>query len=143
MVEPPKIDNEIVQEVAESPGNELSPPRQITIQQIRHPKKRLFIETFYANDGNVSDTCRKLKIVRDTFYYWLKTDPDFNHLIQEQKNQLMDDISAICTANAKNPSKEGVTERIFWLKTHHPEYRENKESIAFRDRNIEFVLTRG
>jgi hypothetical protein len=112
-----------------------------SIEQILHPQKRLFIETFYATDGNVSATTKAVKVHRHTFYDWYKNDPIFSALIDEQKKQLMDEIDAICRSNAKKD--QGITERIFWLKTHHPEYQQ-KDVLAYKDaQGNQFVLSRG
>lgn len=123
------------------PQKQEKEPKVVTIEQITHPRKRVFIETFYSTDGNISETCRLTKNVRETFYFWMRSDPIFSALINEQKKQLMDEIDQIVKNNARKP--QGITERIFWLKTHHPDYKENKESIAYRNNEIEFVLTRG
>lgn len=128
----------ILQEIAQL---ETRPPVDQSVRQLRHPLKERFIEHFYALDGNVSATCKASQINRDTYYYWLKTDQHFNALIQEQKNQLLDEIDQIVKNNARQP--QSITERIFWLKTHHPDYKENKESIAFKNNDVQFVLTRG
>ena len=124
---PSKVDK--VQDVAPS------------IEQIEHPLKRLFIETFYATDGNVSATTKAVKVHRRTYYEWMNKDPIFFALIEEQKKQLLDEIDAICKSNAKKD--QGVTERIFWLKTHHPEYQQ-KDVLAYKDaQGNQFVLSRG
>lgn len=112
-----------------------------SIDQITHPKKKLFLEHFYATDGNVTQTTKAVKIHRRSFHHWMTTDPCFKHLIQEQRQQLLDDIDALCRSQAKKP--HGVTERIFWLKTHHPDYQQ-KDTLAFRDSlGNQFVMTRG
>lgn len=112
-----------------------------SIELITHPKKKLFLEHFYATDGNVTQTTKAVKIHRRSFYEWLNTDPCFKYLINEQRAQLLDDIDALCRSQAKKP--HSVTERIFWLKTHHPEYQQ-KDTLAFRDANgNQFVMTRG
>lgn len=124
---PSKVDK--VQDVAPS------------IEHISHPQKKLFLETFYAVDGNVTATTKAVKVSRHTFYDWYKNDLTFQLLIDEQKKQLLDEIDAICRGNAKKD--QGITERIFWLKTHHPEYQQ-KDVLAYKDaQGNQFVLSRG
>lgn len=114
---------------------------EFSIELITHPLKRLFIETFYATDGNVTKTTKAVGIHRRSYYEWIETDPCFKYLIQEQKQQLLDEIDAICRGQAKET--KSVTERIFWLKTHHPEYKQN-DTLAFRDAaGNQFVMSRG
>jgi hypothetical protein len=135
----PKTKKKIAKLIAPSPPDN----KEYSIEQITHPKKRLFLEHFYATDGNVSKTTKAIKIHRRCYYNWLETDPAFNYLIQEQKAQLLDEIDEICRNNAKSGSKESVTERIFWLKTHHPEYKQ-QDTLAYKDSNgNQFVLSRG
>jgi hypothetical protein len=116
----------------------ISPPKPV---QIRHPKKRLFIEHLYNLNGNVSAVCKITQISRDTYYHWLKTDNDFNRVIQEQKLQALDEYDQILRNKAK--TERGTTELIFFLKTHHPEYKETREQIAFKQGDSQWVLSRG
>lgn len=110
------------------------------VARITHPVKKIFLEHFYANDGNVSLCTSACGIHRRTFYHWMETDPDFNELITEQRKQLLDDMDSRLRERAK--TVRGTAELIFWLKTHHPDYQ-SKDTIAYRDNDKEFVLTRG
>lgn len=114
---------------------------QYSIEQITHPLKKLFLEHFYATDGNVTATTKAIRVHRRSFYEWMNTDPAFKYLVNEQRQQLLDEIDALCRSQAKK--ERSVTERIFWLKTHHPDYQQ-KDTLAFRDSaGNQFVMTRG
>lgn len=126
----------ILQQIA--PSNPVIAP--VSITQITHPKKKLFIEHYYATDGNVSFCTQAVKVSRKTFYNWVESDPIFAELIREQKQLLLDSMDQRLRERAK--SEKGTTELIFWLKTHHQEYKQN-DTFAYRDGDKEFVLTRG
>lgn len=112
----------------------------VSISQITHPKKKAFLEIFYATDGNVSECTRTVGVSRKLFYHWLSRDPVFNELINQQKEMLLDDMDMRLRNRAK--SVKGTAELIFWLKTHHRDYRQ-KETIGFKDGEKEFILSRG
>jgi hypothetical protein len=135
-----KLAKHIPQSIAPSPIKPVK-IKLYTIDQITHPKKKLFIETYYATNGNVTATTKAVKVHRRSFYNWLDTDPCFKALIDEQRAQLLDEIDEVCRNTAK--TKQGITDRIFWLKTHHPEYQQ-RDTMAFKDsQGNQFVLTRG
>lgn len=126
----------ILQQIA--PSNPVIAP--LSISQISHPKKRTFLEHYYSTDGNISFCTQAVGVSRHTFYDWCKNDPIFSELIAEQKKKLLDDMDERLRNRAK--SEKGTTELIFWLKTHHNEYKQN-DTFAYRDGDKEFILTRG
>ena len=77
-------------------------------------KKRLFLEAFELSVGNVSTTCSKIGISRNTFYQWKKKDLDFAQAVSDQEESLLDFAETML----HKAIKEGRTaELIFFLKT--------------------------
>ena len=76
-------------------------------------KKRKFIEVLEKNNFNVSDTCKKLKIARRTYYYWLE-DEEFSQSIDDSKETEIDGVES----ELHKLIKAGVPSAIiFYLKT--------------------------
>jgi DNA-binding protein Fis len=130
----------IPQQLAQSNPKSPVTVKAVLISQVKHPIKRRFLEQFYATDGNVSACTQSLGIHRHTYYDWVKNDEIFRYLIEEQKRKLLDDLDHQLVQRAK--SEKGTTELIFWLKTHHQDYKQN-DTFAYRDNDKEFILTRG
>lgn len=134
-IQPTKQQQEMLQDVAES--------KRIDIQQIQHPKKKAALEVYYSTNGNITKTCKAVNIDRSTFYEWAKTDPLFYELIEAQKAELLDTLKDEAIRRALDKENQSDTMLIFNLKNLHPEYRPQKESIAFQSEGMKFVLTRG
>lgn len=115
------------------------------ITQITHPKKKAFLEVFYATDGNITKSCNAVSIGRRTYYVWMQNDPLFKELVSEQFNQLLDEIENKVKQEAKNgEGKTALTARIFLLKSRHPDYKPQKETIGFENKDgVRFVISRG
>lgn len=131
--------------IAQTTPQALTPDYSLTqaIAQIAHPKKRVFLECLYAT-RNISKSARTALINRRTVYDWLENDPQFKEIYNNQLMEMLDDGKAKLINNALNAKgKEGVTELIFFLKSMHPDFKPAKESIAFKDNNIQFVISRG
>ena len=62
------------------------------ILAIKNPKKRVFLEMFYASLGNIKRTCYATHINRATFYNWMNTDERFASLIKLQQQELNDEM---------------------------------------------------
>lgn len=134
------IEGKIVQQVAPSLPDK--PPTN-PLDKIRHPKKLQFIETFYATGGNVTKTCRALKMPRCTYYWWMQKDPHFKAVIDEQFQEILDEANERLI-NRATKGKHSTAELIFLLKSRHPDYRP-VEKIGYEDKNkgIRFIVSRG
>ena len=79
-------------------------------------KKKAFIDMYTKAYGNVSKTCRELKMARKTFYEWMKVDPDFKADIEavEPEERFIDFIE---DAFHKKIEDGCTTSIIFGLKT--------------------------
>jgi len=112
--------------------------------QITHPKKKIALETYYALNGNVSRTCKALKIERRTWYNWLEQDPVFFEAINEQKQEVLDNLKDEALRRALDTSKENDTMLIFSLKSLHPEFKPQRDTMAYQSPDgTKFVLSRG
>lgn len=77
-------------------------------------KKGQFIEAFEATAGNISASCKKLNISRETYYRWCREDQEFREKIDETQESLLDLAETMLIKNIR----EGRTaEIIFFLKT--------------------------
>jgi len=73
-----------------------------------------FLEAYKSSACNVSISCQKVGISRNTFYEWKKADPEFNRAISEEDESLLDFAETMLF----KAIKEGKTpELIFFLKT--------------------------
>lgn len=76
-------------------------------------KERL-LKALEASLGVVTDACKKVKLSRQTFYKYLKEDPDFKAAVLELEEVALDTAESALF----NQIKEGnVTSIIFYLKT--------------------------
>ena len=77
-------------------------------------KKEKFLELLYLNMGNISETCRKMKITRQAVFYWAQRDEDFKIAFVEVEESLIDytESKLFELIKEKNP-----TAIIFYLKT--------------------------
>lgn len=112
--------------------------------QITHPKKKIALETYYALNGNITRTCKALKIERRTWYNWLENDPVFFEAINEQKQEVLDNLKEEALKRALDPNKENDTMLIFSLKSLHPEFKPQRDTMAYQSPDgTKFVLSRG
>tara|TARA_R110002167_G_scaffold27673_2_gene94039 strand:+ start:2965 stop:3345 length:381 start_codon:yes stop_codon:yes gene_type:complete len=77
-------------------------------------RKHLFLEVFETSACNVSVSCKKIGISRNTFYEWKKKDLLFAEAVKDQEEGLLDFAETMLY----RAIKEGKTaELIFFLKT--------------------------
>ena len=80
----------------------------------KEARKVAFLEVFEASACNVSVSCKKVGISRNTFYDWKKKDLAFAESVREQEEGLLDFAETMLY----KAIKEGKTpELIFFLKT--------------------------
>ena len=77
-------------------------------------KKKMFLEVFKDNAGNISQTCEAVGINRRTFYHWIDKDEKFREVVKEVEEGLIDFVESKLMMNIKE-GKE--TSMIFFLKT--------------------------
>jgi hypothetical protein len=84
-----------------------------TEEDKKRNKARL-LKALEASLGVVTDACKKVKLSRNTFYKYLKEDPDFKAAVLELEEVALDTAESALF----NQIKEGnVTSIIFYLKT--------------------------
>jgi hypothetical protein len=77
-------------------------------------KKEKFIEIFELSACNVSLSCKKAKIARQTFYNWIEEDSDFAEKIAEAQEGILDMAESMLLKKVREGS---TSELIFLLKT--------------------------
>ena len=87
-----------------------------------HLKKPAVLAAF-KNCANVTQACKSVDICRDTFYRWLREDPDFKAAYQESREQAIEALEDEAVRRAYAGSD---TLLIFLLKGARPQkYRDN------------------
>jgi len=81
-------------------------------------RKKKFLEVFRKELCNISATCEKLKISRDTYYKWLKKDKKFKKSIEEVKDLMINEAE---TQLLKNIKMGKETSLIFFLVNRAPD----------------------
>jgi hypothetical protein len=163
-VEMPESDSENVQNVQDSdsdaytpsiPGEEWIEKAMAMVRVFKHVHhsahdaekeeqertvlaKRAFLEIFRKNLGTISVTCDKANIGRQTYYLWMKTDPQFRSAImqvEDERHDLVED--EIMQAILKH---DGSMIR-FYAERRMPEYK-NKSTvdIVTGDKTFEDLL---
>ena len=77
-------------------------------------KKKALLSSFFKATGNVSHLCHQVGISRETFYKWLKTDPEFAARIRDEEEGLLDFAETCLFAMMADKIPAAV---IFYLKT--------------------------
>jgi hypothetical protein len=77
--------------------------------------KKEFPETLRRNLGNISATCEKLNIHRDTYYDWRAKDPEFDKACHDSLESLKDRAESVLYK--KVLVDEETTSLIFFCKT--------------------------
>lgn len=80
----------------------------------KESKKEDFVKFYESSACNVSVTCKRVGISRNTFYEWLKTDDKFEAKIKEEEEGLLDYAETMLFKKIKEGS---TAELIFFLKT--------------------------
>ena len=96
-------------------------------------RKENFLIVFEINTGNVSETCKKVGISRNTFYDWCKKDKEFNTKIKEIKESLLDFAESVLMKKIKNGD---ITALIFFLKT-KGKHRGYSERFEVENKEVE------
>jgi transposase-like protein len=106
--------------------------------------KKKFIETYSKKACNISETCRKIGMHRDTYYKWRNDDEEFRKACEEAEESLIDFAETQIMKNIKD-GKE--TSLIFFLKCKGKKrgYVEKQEiqhsgSIEFKAEDLEKFL---
>ena len=76
--------------------------------------KETFLELFYENFCNISETCKAVNKCRATYYDWMNNDAEFKKKVMEDQEALIDfsESQLLSLIKSKN-----VTSVIFHLKT--------------------------
>jgi hypothetical protein len=77
-------------------------------------KREDFLQAYELSGGNVSVSCKKIKISRETYYRWCREDREFDKKCREVDESLLD----LAETMLMKAIKDGKTaELIFFLKT--------------------------
>jgi len=58
-------------------------------------KKKLFLELCEKSRGNITMTCTKVEIYRDTYYKWCQSDPEFKRQVEQLRRsryEVLEDV---------------------------------------------------
>lgn len=80
----------------------------------RKELKESYLEAFDSSACNVSVSCKKVGISRNTFYEWKKDDLEFAEQCKEKEESLIDFAETMLYKGIKDGK---TTELIFFLKT--------------------------
>jgi len=67
-------------------------------------QKQAFVESLRTHDGNVTAACRAVRISRQTFYNWRKTDPTFDYETKNIREECLDQAEAELREISRDPS---------------------------------------
>lgn len=76
--------------------------------------KKAMIEALEKSLGIVSTACKITGITRTTFYYWVRTDPEFAENVKQVEELVLDFAESKLH---KQINQDNVTATIFFLKT--------------------------
>ena len=81
-------------------------------------KKKKFLKQLSENLGNVTETCKELKVGRRTYYNWKESDELFKEECDNVPEELLDLAEHSLLSEIKdNTTKNHITAVIFFLKT--------------------------
>ena len=63
-------------------------------QPYKKPTAEQFRQIVEATGGNLSSAARSLKVTRGTITFWIKTDPEFEQVVREERQRLFDEALA-------------------------------------------------
>ena len=76
--------------------------------------KEQFLKFYESSACNISATCKRINISRNTYYEWRKEDPIWNNLLIEEEEALLDFAETMLFKGIKDGK---TAELIFYLKT--------------------------
>ena len=77
-------------------------------------RKKAFIDAYDKTLCNVSSACKVVKISRNTFYHWCKTDESFKERIDELNEEAVDFAESMLKKNIREQKEASI---FFFLKT--------------------------
>ena len=77
-------------------------------------KKKKFLNVLLSKDFNVSETCKEIKISRQTYYDWLNNDNVFSQCVEDIKEVEIDVVESALQELIKAGNPAAI---IFYLKT--------------------------
>jgi len=101
-------------------------------------KKQKFIENLKLVNGQMAKACALTGISHMTYYRWQEKFPSFRDEVNEIKAHINDHVE---TQLFKNINGGNVGAQIFFLKTHHPEYKDEHPVVIERMQINQVKLT--
>jgi ACT domain-containing protein len=82
---------------------------------------------------NVSMACEKVGVARNTYYTWLKADPDFRQEVDEAVLSGTDSINDLAESKLLTHINNGNLRAIeYWLNNNKKSYIKPREKITFK-----------
>jgi hypothetical protein len=78
----------------------------------RARNKEVFLDVLVKKANNVTAACKAVKIRRDTYYLWIKEDPEFAQAVQHAKESCKDLFEGFLVTQSRNGNS---TATMGWL----------------------------
>jgi len=92
-------------------------PNRPVMEKNRAKRKANFLNAYYQNRCNVSETCRQIGIDRKTYYSWIEEDPDFLGKAEEVEESMIDWVESRLQKLMGGTGMPAVSAVTFYLKT--------------------------
>lgn len=101
--------------------------KEKTIKKRKNKDKELLVEQL-KKAPIIQIACEKCNVSRATFYRWKSEDPDFATKAETAINEGLSLITDMAESQLISAIKDrNLTGIIFWLKTHHKDYKNKLE----------------
>lgn len=104
-------------------------------------RKKVFIQAYSANYGNVSASCKKARIHRQTYYDWMKNDPAFIEYIEGlQIKDVADDMNELMIMKLVEEANPYVVLQRARMKMRHRGYIDHNSPEQVEHKNVHWFL---
>ena len=119
------------------PDQQLTAPSATQIDTKSAIKKHKLIQLWKDTRGNITEMCAAVKVQRNTFYSWLKKDPEFNKAIQDAEWGLHDEVRDALIQKIAEGSSSDIQ---FYLKKRHPDFMDKPRFIGVQSGDMKVVF---
>lgn len=106
--------------------------------------KGIVVELWRETRGHISNICRATGISRQTYYDWMKDDPEFALAIHNVEQELNDDMRDALIQKGADGDMGAIT---FYLKARHPDFKPQPYTAGAEfkdgDKTMRVIVTRG
>ena len=76
--------------------------------------KENFLKLFHNKGSNIAATCEAIGVHRNSYYYWMDTDPEFKEAVSQVEESLIDWVESKLVKKIEDGDVHAIT---FFLKT--------------------------